>query len=281
MRSSQVYVSARAYLELRQQHPKQTAHVLTGQHTSRIAHNCRNNSVIAILRPSMREFVNRATCRNIILILVNYDNSFSAQDCEYTRKLRPKRVFAHNVETSALRKCRFLQSLPLGFPFHRLTTFAVRERTNQWQARRSEILVSALGKTHRRRSTLVESIKYTDCCVVDSTHTSLSQLYDRMSDFKYAVAPYGAGFDTFRAWEILSLGSCPIILRDETHSVRVYDNTCSVVIDSFEQLGNRSFVMHLMRRQYVRPTIQYIDHWKRLFRNLSTEYNFSDESAHS
>lgn len=73
---------------------------------------------------------------------------------------------------------------------------------------------------------------------------SAAEYYSSLGAFRYVFAPRGAGFDTLRAWETISVGGCPILVEDKDCSTLVFEGTCADLVSRMEDLTDPGFDFH-------------------------------------
>lgn len=92
-------------------------------------------------------------------------------------------------------------------------------------------------------------------------------LYSRIAEAKFVFCPSGLGFDTFRLWETLLLGSIPIVEANEAGMGRAYGSLPVLVVRDFrdvtEQMLQEAYVCfqkHAGRGDYLYRHLS-LKHW--------------------
>jgi len=258
------HVSAMGYLRLGAQTPFQTNHLISGQQTASIAASCKDDSTIAIVRPSVRSFVSKMGCKNITLLLVNYDNSFSEEELSPlpgTKKRHPSPLRPQRARLPLLLRDPHPDRNPFPPSLTRDDEDGDGRSDGEAQPHRVEDETSPDPCDEPWEDPRIKSFFH-----FERRRLDVRKYLEKLAEFRYVLSPRGAGFDTFRAWETISVGGCPILVKDEVHSTLVYEGTCSVLLSRMEDLTDPGFVSGLFNRSRVHrreSTKQLVSHWRR------------------
>ena len=98
-----------------------------------------------------------------------------------------------------------------------------------------------------------------------------SKCYDQWKDFKFVLSPKGAGLDCHRTWEVLAMGSIPIVLSSSIDDV--FKGLPVVIVDSWSEI-NEEFLHSKYeeirkkkeRNEYKMEKLQ-LDYWTKKFQS--------------
>jgi len=96
-----------------------------------------------------------------------------------------------------------------------------------------------------------------------------SKCYDQWKEFKFVLSPKGAGLDCHRTWEVLAMGSIPIVLSSSIDNV--FKCLPVVIVDSWSEI-NEEFLHNKYneitkkkeKNEYKMEKIQ-LDYWRKKF----------------
>lgn len=116
--------------------------------------------------------------------------------------------------------------------------------------------------TNPSRRKIIEVLKENGIKVeMEEKRLSMTDYWEKLSDFKYIIAPPGNGHSTIRFWESLYLGSVPIVINH-----RIYrDYTLPFIkLNSWKDLSNRA----LKEFNYTSFSLEMLDmnYWESLIR---------------
>lgn len=98
-----------------------------------------------------------------------------------------------------------------------------------------------------------------------------SKCYDQWKDFKFVLSPKGAGLDCHRTWEVLAMGSIPIVLSSSIDDV--FKDLPVVIVNSWSEI-NEDFLHNkydeIMKKKeqnkYKMEKLQ-VDYWTKKFQS--------------
>jgi hypothetical protein len=85
---------------------------------------------------------------------------------------------------------------------------------------------------------------------VDGMNKNVKKYFETVTSCQFAIAPHGNGQDTHRIWEILNLGTVPVVLT--SHLDLLYSNFPIVIIDEVKELWDPDFVQKWTKRLMAR-----------------------------
>ena len=114
-----------------------------------------------------------------------------------------------------------LQPMPIGLDLHTGSTpddkmallQYVQQSVPAWTARPKEVAIDALGNTHAERARMVSMLESVPHMRVNRTRVPFMQAMQNYGACQFAMSPRGNGWDCHRTWELLLLGTVPIVRR--------------------------------------------------------------------
>lgn len=103
------------------------------------------------------------------------------------------------------------------------------------------IIASANPASHKERAKdldVICKVKHTWCFYDKSL--AITALYERYAASKFVFSPRGNGPDCFRTWEILYLGSFPVVKKSNIDIL--YEDLPVLIVDNLAMLSNLTFI---------------------------------------
>lgn len=142
-----------------------------------------------------------------------------------------------------------LKAIPIGFDLHFLAQSSqdkldkiilARTEAKPFSQRRPSILMDATSYTNPERAhlkNLIENIPVVDILEKRQSFQDVMKLY---ASYQFVVSPQGNGRDCHRTWELLALGSIPIV---HTSSLDIlYDDLPVVIVNDWSELKDPHFI---------------------------------------
>eukprot|EP00966_Prymnesium_polylepis_P237853 5500857-Prymnesium_polylepis.1 len=183
--------------------------------------------------------------------------------------------YSNNLQApiSAAQKELF-HPLPLGLPgasapqFFEAALMRVREAALPWLARDRRLLVAPMRLSCRMRAAYIDVLscpEYAHLVKIVHARLSLEEFLQLMSNHQSTLSPPGRGFDCFRTWQALAVGTVPLVVMDSGFDHRLLEDTGpayisppeSLSVEHLEQLidGLRDPVAHAPQLEMA--------HWRR------------------
>lgn len=159
--------------------------------------------------------------------------------------------FANNLHRP--RRSDLFFPMPLGLPHHadglhrgklRGASVAesairrIRKTAPPWEERDSRLLIAPMS-SNRIRSRYIEVLAHED-------YRHLVRIVDRRLDFdsflsllaehRYTLSPPGKGFDCYRTWQAIAVGTSPLVVPDELFDMRLYTDSGLLTIPPADKL---------------------------------------------
>ena len=97
----------------------------------------------------------------------------------------------------------------------------------------------------RERSNLHDYFKNKDWAVVEYPHKDPVEYYKNIEKFKFILCPWGNGYDTYRFWESLYLGSIPITKYHKAY--KNFKEFPAIFVNNYKQIDINSLENQLNR----------------------------------
>eukprot|EP00040_Diaphanoeca_grandis_P011170 m.57229 g.57229 ORF g.57229 m.57229 type:complete len:347 (+) comp22350_c0_seq1:495-1535(+) len=247
-------ITVMGYLAQGSQSPMQTSHKHNpmsayAQNTALIAKRIRSGDVIVILRPTLETFLDliTPTTPSFTLVSVNYDDAITPQLRRQICGLKSiRKYYGQNVMNGVCNDRIF--PLPLGLNQHKDSNPTGAEHPVQVDRQimelRHRLANGSLTKKPRilithtavitgptayspadprpiRQAYAEDLAKLPFADVVD--HIPLNKYLETLATYAFVLSPPGNGYDCFRTWEVLAVGSIPIVHDDGRFDQRVFD----------------------------------------------------------
>tara|TARA_B100001094_G_C18112103_1_gene761802 strand:- start:202 stop:1059 length:858 start_codon:yes stop_codon:yes gene_type:complete len=99
--------------------------------------------------------------------------------------------------------------------------------------KKDKLLITYIGDTHSSRNNINETLlnkSFVD--IIDKM--PFENYMEKINEYMYVLCPRGAGSDTHRFWEVLLMGSIPIVERNGISDL--YNNFPCIIVDNFSEL---------------------------------------------
>ncbi|UJR13224.1 hypothetical protein I4U23_000246 [Adineta vaga] len=99
------------------------------------------------------------------------------------------------------------------------------------------------------------------------------EYYKNLRQSKFVFSPPGVGMDCYRTWEILYLGSIPIVLNSTLNSI--YEQLPILIVNNFEEI-QEEFLKNIYKKM-IKQTFDYRRLYKGYWQNRIHSYKNSSE----
>lgn len=196
---------------------------------------CEHQFISRLQDPSFR-----AGSGRIALIFTNSDDNIHSYIQRTLRKFLPNmRVcYGNNMARSAYPDV--FHALPLGLASHHWAPFnrrvyetdIRRARTTAlpWVERSSKVLVFDTEASNSQKNTRLKWLRklrndsFARLTTMVESRVSFHEMMRLCARHKFVFSPPGVGFDAFRTWEIVAIGSVPVVIDDERMDLRLFDD---------------------------------------------------------
>lgn len=101
------------------------------------------------------------------------------------------------------------------------------------QDKYNKLLITYIGNTHSSRQYIKEHFTNKDF-VYFADKLRFKDYMTKINEYKFVLCPRGCGTDTHRFWEVLLMGSIPVIEKDGLYSL--YEKFPCIIIDNFQDV---------------------------------------------
>ncbi len=96
-----------------------------------------------------------------------------------------------------------------------------------------KLLITYLGNTHNSRNTIIDYFKNKDF-VYFADKMNFDYYMKTINRYKFVLSPRGAGTDTHRFWEILLMGSIPVVEKNCLYDL--YNKFPCIIVEDFKEV---------------------------------------------
>ena len=112
-----------------------------------------------------------------------------------------------------------LQPIPIGLDLHTgvipdermMLLQHLQAQAAPWRNRPAQVSIDALGNTHPERVRMLAMLEHAPHMRVSRTRLPFAQAMQNYAACQFAMSPRGNGWDCHRTWELLLLGTVPIV----------------------------------------------------------------------
>jgi len=259
-------VTVMGFVGLGDQRPKMESHEgqkfslgPSYQRTAQIVQNIRSGDVIVILRNSLDHFMDlveseSTLAQDFVLVSVNTDDPVTAQHRDRVSKFAPIRAFFGQNMQIGLGNHKIFP-LPLGLPWH-TSSYPIIGTNGQIGALveqqtifdiRSKLVVGNItkkpkilwcgerGSNRPKREEFIKALLSApgfDGLEECTAPIPPNQYMEVLAMYAFVLSPPGVGYDCYRHWQALAVGTVPIIWRDNEYDNRLFDDTKSWLVNT-------------------------------------------------
>jgi len=288
-------INVMGYFAIGDQRPMQRSwkdfpYHIYGQRTKQIMHNIKKGDVITLLQGTVGEalsYINIDT-PDFTIVSVNGDAPFDPplqeRICKYPQI---KAVFAQNLMVSNVNCNDRIFPLPLGLsmhydlPYHPVGIqeyhFILRKlQVLQRKPKLPKIMIPymkmharhAQGSSGKSRKQFVD--EFLDMPQVDVfDKMDYFEMLSTMAEYAFVLSPLGNGYDCFRTWEILAMGSIPIVIYDEAFHMGVYDGVDAWIVNGADEVKanfDEKYASIKSIDDDLMPDVMNLTFWKSVFK---------------
>jgi hypothetical protein len=144
----------------------------------------------------------------------------------------------------------------------------VRSASVRWDERDSRLLVAPMAMNSRARRNYVEVLSQPEfrhlVRVTTGTRLCLEEFLGELSHHKFVLSPPGAGYDCFRTWQTLAVGSIPLVMRDTKFDDRLFHESGAAFIPEASELTPTvlAALLDSLRDPAVHEDFLMLDNWR-------------------
>tara|TARA_B110001452_G_scaffold89906_1_gene73828 strand:+ start:3025 stop:3444 length:420 start_codon:yes stop_codon:yes gene_type:complete len=86
-------------------------------------------------------------------------------------------------------------------------------------------VLTRLGSPRTHRGTTTAGAEYAHLVRIERARLSLEDFLALLGEHTCTLSPPGKGYDCFRTWQALAVGTVPLVVRDERFDLRLIDGT--------------------------------------------------------
>lgn len=119
----------------------------------------------------------------------------------------------------------------------------------------NKLMITYMGKTHFSRNNIRENFKNEDY-VYFADKMNFEDYMKTINNYKFVLCPRGSGTDTHRFWEVILMGSIPIVQKDGLYDL--YDKFPCIIVTSFEDLTKTMLDNFLLDKEKQKNIDKYL-----------------------
>jgi hypothetical protein len=107
-----------------------------------------------------------------------------------------------------------------------LTT--IKKAAAPWQERKKKLLVTGMGPTSKTRAQYTDILgraEFANVVDIAEARLPLYEFLTKIAEYQAVLSPVGQGYDCFRHWESLAVGTVPLVMKDDAMDLRLFDDT--------------------------------------------------------
>eukprot|EP00931_Biecheleriopsis_adriatica_P025541 TRINITY_DN15649_c0_g1_i1.p1 TRINITY_DN15649_c0_g1~~TRINITY_DN15649_c0_g1_i1.p1 ORF type:complete len:393 (-),score=68.50 TRINITY_DN15649_c0_g1_i1:207-1385(-) len=142
-----------------------------------------------------------------------------------------------------------------------------------WALREKKLLIAPMGRTSDIRDQYKARLKEPEFADMvefweETERVPIEQFLSKIAEYQFLLSPPGVGYDCFRHWEALAVGTVPMVLADPTMDLRVFDDTGANFIPPPDKLTSSSLAAALAngRDPSMHAKTLHADYWEKQWR---------------
>lgn len=139
----------------------------------------------------------------------------------------------------------------------------------------NKILITPMGNTHDDRNNILSLFNNKDYCNILKNRIPFKEFMNEINRFKFVLCPRGRGTDTHRFWEILLMGSIPIVEKSGLDTL--YKQFPCIIVDSYSDINSDLINQYKIDNELIDNIDKFlvIDNFYNMINNIkSIWYNF-------
>ena len=229
--------------------PKLATHILDVRYTSRIVHhnypefkieNIKDNDIIFVktdlLPLFFKKYYSLIKCH---FYLINGSSDLEI-DHNYLKYLNEDKIIMWMGCNISLEHKKILK-IPIGFEENelpggdQLLLNIFYNNKLPFENKINKLLITSMRNTHASRSGVKSLLDSKDFCICLNKRLTFENFMNELNKYKFILSPRGNGIDTHRFWEILLVGSVPIVETSGLDSL--YSKFPCIIVNSFEDIN--------------------------------------------
>jgi len=267
--------------------PKLADHILDVKYNNRKVHhsypkfiieNIKDNDIIFVKTDLLRFFFKNYYPKiKTHFYLLTGSSDFEINDT-YLKYLNDNKIikwFGFNISINHKKVFK----IPIGFEENELPGGNQELLNNLFDKRRNvkdkinKLLITDMSYTHNSRSFIKNLFDNTNYCHILNKRLPFELFMNTINTYKFVLSPRGNGIDTHRFWEILLMGSIPIV---ETSGLDdLYNKFPCIIVQSFKDINEdilQSYKATPEQNENINKYL-FIEHFNTLIYSLTKKKN--------
>lgn len=196
-----------------------------------------------------------------VLIFAGFDTPLNKTTQDRIRKLRGlKACYATNLHESIDKKLFFPMPIGVGGD---LADYEKQVHSVAWEKKAGKLLIPAMQTGHGGRKqylSILNRSEFADLVkVMPTERVELGEYLQQMADNKAVLSPTGNGYDCCRHWESLAVGTVPLVMRNDSYDMRLFNQTGIAFLPPADELTPDVLRSLLDNLQDPSPFINVLD----------------------
>jgi hypothetical protein len=137
-----------------------------------------------------------------------------------------------------------------------------------YENKKNKLLLTQMGNTHKSRKNLQDIFKNKNYCEILTKRIEFKDFMNKINENKFVLSPRGNGIDTHRFWEILLMGSVPVVETSELDDL--YNIFPCIIVNNFNDISEDLLESYTYDYEKAKNIEKYllIENFKKLIYNF-------------
>ena len=107
------------------------------------------------------------------------------------------------------------------------------DKRKKIEEKENKLLITYIGNTHNSRNNILNNFKNKDF-INNVNKMTFDKYMEEINKYRFVLCPRGAGTDTHRFWEVLLMGSIPVVEKNGLYDL--YNNFPCIIVNNFNEV---------------------------------------------
>ena len=107
------------------------------------------------------------------------------------------------------------------------------DKRKKIEEKENKLLITYIGNTHNSRNNILDYFKNKDF-INYANKMTFDKYMEEINKYKFVLCPRGAGTDTHRFWEVLLMGSIPVVEKNGLYDL--YNKFPCIIVNNFNEV---------------------------------------------
>eukprot|EP00931_Biecheleriopsis_adriatica_P025542 TRINITY_DN15649_c0_g2_i1.p1 TRINITY_DN15649_c0_g2~~TRINITY_DN15649_c0_g2_i1.p1 ORF type:complete len:399 (-),score=75.47 TRINITY_DN15649_c0_g2_i1:92-1267(-) len=146
----------------------------------------------------------------------------------------------------------------------------VNATSQPWASRKKKMLIAAMSNVSIRNQykARLKDPEFADLVDFWDERVPIETFLKKVAEYQFLLSPPGGGYDCYRHWEALAVGTVPMVTVDPSMDLRLFDDSGATWIPPPEDLTKDSLAAALAkgRDPSRHAKLLYADYWRKRWR---------------